>query len=236
MIAGEKHNGRWVAYFRVSTERQGRSGLGLEAQREAVRQYLDGGRWRLVAEFVEVESGKRADNRPELAKALSACRAHRATLVVAKIDRLARNVAFTAALMESSVEFVACDFPQANKLTIHVLSAVAEHEREMISARTKAALAAARRRGVRLGTPANLTERDAARGRNMGRQALTVKARATAADLLPVVEQIRGEGIVSFSGIARVLTERGIPTARGFSTWRAGQVQKILALAERVEG
>src|ERR1041385_5272022 len=139
--------GKFIAYHRVSTQKQGRSGLGLEAQRQAVADFLNGGSWRLVEEFTEVESGKR-DDRPVLAKALAACRVHKATLVIAKLDRLARNVEFTARLMNSDVDFVACDFPQANRLTIHILAAVAEHEREAISARTKAALAAAKRRGV----------------------------------------------------------------------------------------
>src|SRR4051812_34693876 len=143
-------SGKWVAYYRVSTQKQGNSGLGLDAQRDAVLGYLNGGDWQLVAEFTEVESGKKND-RPELAKALATCRRIGATLIIAKLDRLARNVAFVSNLMEAGVEFVAVDMPMANKLTVHILAAVAEHEREMISARTKAALAAARARGVRLG-------------------------------------------------------------------------------------
>src|SRR6516162_2201556 len=142
--------GKFVAYYRVSTAKQGVSGLGLEAQRTAVLDYLNGGRWKLVGEFKEVESGKDS-GRPALAKALAACRVHNATLIIAKLDRLARNVAFISNLMEAGVEFVAVDFPQANRLTVHILAAVAEHEAAMISARTKAALAAARARGVKLG-------------------------------------------------------------------------------------
>ena len=147
--------GRFVAYYRVSTDRQGKSGLGLEAQREAVQSYLNGGSWTLAAEVTEVESGKRND-RPELDRALGLCRLYGATLVVAKLDRLARNVAFISKLMESGVDFVAVDFPQANRLTVHILAAVAKHEAAMISQRTKAALAAAKARGVKLGNPANL--------------------------------------------------------------------------------
>ena len=128
----------------------GRSGLGLEAQRRRCSDYLDGGKWTLVAEVVEIESGKR-DDRPKLAEALALCRLTGATLVIAKLDRLARNVAFISNLMESGVDFVAVDFPQANRLTVHILAAVAEHEAEMISERTKAALAAAKARGVQLG-------------------------------------------------------------------------------------
>src|SRR5215210_6955363 len=132
--------GKFVAYYRVSTEKQGRSGLGLEAQRKAVEDYLNGGNWRIAAEVVEIESGKRND-RPKLAEALRLCRLHGAILIIAKLDRLARNVAFISNLMESEVEFTAVDFPTANRLTVHILAAVAEHEREMISLRTKDALA-----------------------------------------------------------------------------------------------
>src|ERR687883_224153 len=152
---GRMAQGKFVAYYRVSTERQGRSGLGLEAQQEAVRNYLNGGSWHLVAEVIEVESGKRSE-RPKLQEALRFCRMHGATLIIAKLDRLARNVAFVSNLMESGVEFTAGGFPTANRLTIHILAAVAEHEREMISARTKAALAAAKARGTRLGNPNGL--------------------------------------------------------------------------------
>ena len=147
-----KHSGKWVSYLRVSTDKQGKSGLGLEAQRKAVADFLNGGRWQLLTEFVEVESGNRSD-RPQLASALAAGKKHKAKLVIAKLDRLARNVNFVSGLMETGVEFVAADMPFANKLTIHILAAVAEHEREAISARTKAALAAAKARGVKLGGP-----------------------------------------------------------------------------------
>src|SRR5256884_8398558 len=150
------HQGKFIAYFRVSTDKQGKSGLGLEAQREAVLTYLDGGRWSLVQEFVEIESGKH-NERPQLAAALAACKKHKAKLVIAKLDRLSRNLAFIATLMESGVEFIAVDNPHATKLTVHILAAVAEHEREMISERTIAALQAAKARGVRLGNP-NLSE------------------------------------------------------------------------------
>src|SRR6476659_8403744 len=144
------HQGKFVAYFRVSTDKQGKSGLGLEAQRKSVLDYLDGGRWSLVAEFTEIESGKRND-RPELEKALAACKKQKAKLVIAKLDRLSRNLAFIAALMDSGVEFVAVDNPHANKLTVHILAAVAQHEREIIGQRTRDALQAAKARGKKLG-------------------------------------------------------------------------------------
>ena len=141
----------YVAYYRVSTDRQGASGLGLEAQRQAVTHHAGGGQ--LIAEFTEIESGRRHTNRPQLLAALAECRKRRAVLLIARLDRLARNVAFIANLMESGADFIACDMPTANRLTIHILAAVAEHEREMISNRTKAALAEAKRRGIRLGNP-----------------------------------------------------------------------------------
>ena len=141
----------YIAYYRVSTDRQGASGLGLDAQRQAVAGFVGNGQ--LVAEFTEIESGRRHTNRPQLLAALAECRKRRAVLLIARLDRLARNVAFIANLMESGADFIACDMPQATRLTIHILAAVAEHEREMISKRTKAALAEAKRRGTKLGNP-----------------------------------------------------------------------------------
>src|SRR5258706_12921271 len=141
-------NPRYVAYYRVSTQRQGRSGLGLDAQRKSIIDRLCV-KAQLIAEYTEIESGKRTD-RPKLVKALAACRLHRAILIIAKLDRLARNVAFVSNLMEAGVEFEAVDFPTANRLTIHILAAVAEHEAKMISDRTRSALAAAKARGIRL--------------------------------------------------------------------------------------
>jgi DNA invertase Pin-like site-specific DNA recombinase len=141
----------FIAYYRVSTDRQGSSGLGLEAQRAAVERFLNGGR--LLAEFTEIESGRRHVNRPQLQAALEECRRRKAVLLIARLDRLARNVAFISALMENGTEFIACDMPQATKFTVHILAAVAEHEREVISKRTKDALAQAKARGKKLGNP-----------------------------------------------------------------------------------
>jgi DNA invertase Pin-like site-specific DNA recombinase len=221
-------SGKWVAYYRVSTAKQGASGLGLEAQREAVAGYLNGGNWQLAAEFVEVESGNKND-RPELAKALVRCRRIGATLIIAKLDRLARSVAFVSNLMESGVEFTAVDFPTANRLTIHILAAVAEHEREMISARTKAALAAAKARGVKLGGPAHLTDEQRAAGREVATVVRTKKAGVRATDLLPVIDEIKAGGITSATGIARVLNERGVPPPSGHGRWQNVTVQRVLA-------
>src|SRR5271163_4507783 len=167
-------NGKFISYLRVSTARQGISGLGLEAQREAVLNYLNGGRWTLVQEVVEVESGKRND-RPALAEALRLCRKHRATLIIAKLDRLARNVHFISALMESGVEFVAVDMPEANRFVVHIMAAVAEQEAEALSKRTKAALAAAKARGTQLGGRRVTPERFAEIGAG-ARQARSIKA------------------------------------------------------------
>ena len=200
----------FVAYYRVSTDRQGQSGLGLEAQRAAVAGFV--GARELVAEFTEVESGKRND-RPQLAAALDLCRQKRAMLVIAKLDRLARNIAFIANLMESGVEFTAVDMPYANKLTLHILAAVAEHEREMISARTKAALAAAKAR------------RDAgptgpgARHMHTARSAKVAAFRAT---VLPEVRRLIGEGM-SQRKIAAELNRRGLTTYAG-RPWRVQHV------------
>jgi DNA invertase Pin-like site-specific DNA recombinase len=222
---GEAHTGKFVAYYRVSTQRQGRSGLGLEAQQTAVRDYLNGGDWRLVAEVTEIESGKRSD-RPKLAEALKLCRLHSATLIIAKLDRLARNVAFISNLMEAGVEFHAVDFPQANRLTVHILAAVAEHEAKIISERTKAALAAAKRRGVKLGGNRGTTITKAMR--KAASEAIEKRVNARAADLGPTIAEVQASGAKSLRDIAAGLNERGIPTARG-GQWTAVQVSRVLS-------
>jgi DNA invertase Pin-like site-specific DNA recombinase len=214
------HRGKFVAYYRVSTDKQGKSGLGLEAQRQAVQQYLNGGNWSLVGEFTEIESGKR-NKRPELEKALTACKRQKAKLVIAKLDRLSRNLAFIATLMESGVEFVAVDNPHANKLTIHILAAVAQHEREMIAQRTKDALRAAKARGVVLGNPKLAAVRD--------RAVASLKADADrfAKNVAPIIREIQSSGVASHRGIAKSLNARGVSTARG-GKWTAVQVASIV--------
>jgi DNA invertase Pin-like site-specific DNA recombinase len=214
------HQGKFVAYFRVSTDRQGKSGLGLEAQRKSVLDYLNGGRWELAAEFTEIESGKRSD-RPELDKALAGCKKYKAKLVIAKLDRLSRNLAFIATLTDSGVEFIAVDNPHANKLTIHILAAVAQHEREIISARTSAALQAAKARGKRLGNP------KLAEARRHAARAKKEKSDRYSANVGPLIREIQSSGIKSLRGIARALAARGIRTARG-GAWTAVQVSDIL--------
>ena len=220
-------NGKFISYLRVSTQQQGKSGLGLEAQREAVFVYLNGGRWKLVEEVVEVESGKRSD-RPELARALSLCRIHRATLLVAKLDRLARNVAFISALMESGVDFEAVDLPQANKLTVHIMAAMAEYEAGAISARTKAALAAAKARGTKLGGHRWAIETVSSKGSALSAKVRTEQSSKRTKDLMPVIDAIRAEGATSLRQIAAALNGKKIPTARG-GEWSAVQVQRLLA-------
>lgn len=218
---------KFVAYYRVSTDRQGRSGLGLDAQRKAVADHLAVGAPKLLAEFTEVESGKRND-RPELARALELCRRQKATLIIAKLDRLARNVAFIANLMEAGVEFVAVDFPQANRLTLHIMAAVAEHEREMISARTKAALQAAKARGKRLGWSNPERQEERARATVTGATGNRERADRFAANVLPVVREIERVGVKSLQGIADALNARGIRTARG-REWYPTTVRNLVA-------
>lgn len=219
-------HGSFVAYYRVSTAKQGKSGLGLEAQREAVRSFLNGGSWTLASEFTEVESGKRND-RPELAKALQACRIYGAKLVIAKLDRLSRDAHFLLGLEKAGVDFVAADMPMANRLTVGIMAMVADEERRMISARTKAALAAAKARGKKLGGNRGAVLSASARKKGRAVQAARAKDRAT--DLAQVLEEIRRDGTTSLRGLAGALMQRGIPTPRGSSKWTAMQVARLIA-------
>jgi DNA invertase Pin-like site-specific DNA recombinase len=206
----------FIAYYRVSTDRQGASGLGLDAQRQAVGLHVGTGR--LIAEYTEIESGRRHTNRPQLLDALVECRKRRAVLLIARLDRLARNVAFIANLMESGADFIACDMPTANRLTIHILAAVPEHEREMISKRTKAALAEAKRRGTRLGNPRLAEAR---------RQALRVHhQRRPAAEVVRLMTGWRGEEW-TLRRIAEELNRLNIRSPRG-SQWYASSVRNQL--------
>jgi DNA invertase Pin-like site-specific DNA recombinase len=219
--------GKFVSYLRVSTARQGRSGLGLDAQRQAVEDFLNGGDWNVVKEFIEVESGKRAD-RPQLAKALQVCRVHGAKLVIAKLDRLSRDAHFLLGLEKAGVDFVCADMPSANRLTVGIMAMVAEEERRMISQRTKAALAAAKRRGVKLGgyrENAKLT----AKARAKGRAALQAKALSRAMDLAETVKELQVAGCMSLRAIAAGLDQRGITAVRG-GKWSANQVARVLEL------
>ncbi len=226
-------NGRFVTYLRVSTAQQGSSGLGLEAQRAAATAYLNGGNWTLLKEVVEIESGKRND-RPALAQALRICRQQKATLLIAKLDRLARNVHFISGLMESGVEFVAVDMPEANRFVVHIMAAVAEQEADAISKRTKAALAAAKARGKALGGRRVSAERFAEIGA-AARQVRSADAKTFAVQLHPILEEIRQAGATSLRSIARQLNERAIETPRGTGQWSAVQVQRVLAVCKPLE-
>ena len=213
----------YVAYLRVSTQKQGQSGLGLEAQRVAVEAFARQHGGAIQATYVEVESGKRSD-RPKLQKALAAARKDRATLLIAKLDRLARNVAFIANLMDAGVEFSACAPPFASRLTLHILSAVAEDEARRTSERTKAALAAAKARGVQLGSPIARKTIPSARA------ARSNYAAEANAGTRKVVEDIRAAGIHTLAAIARALEARGIKTPAGKTRWQAVQVSRLMAM------
>jgi len=220
-----------IAYYRVSTARQGRSGLGLEAQRAAVIEFARRHGGKIVAEYTEVETGKRSD-RPKLAAALPHAKLSRATLVVAKLDRLSRDVAFLSALMKSGVEFVCCDYPTANKLTIHILVAVAEHEAELISLRTKEALAAYKARGGKLGSarPGHWKGREHLRGYAKAAPLGAAKMRRLADDryrhLYPLMREMRDSGATLWA-IANRLNELSHTPPRGGS-WGASQVRNVL--------
>jgi len=217
--------GGLIAYFRVSTAKQGESGLGLDAQRAAVAEFARRGPHEVLAAYQEVETGKRAD-RPELHKAIRHARRARATLVIAKLDRLARNVHFLSGLMESGVDFVAVDMPAANRLTLHIMAAVAEDEARRISERTRAALAAFKARGGRLGTPRNLTPEARARGSILGAAAARARADDAYADVMPLVLELRGRGL-SQRAIAGRLNADGHATRRG-RPWNQVQVKRVL--------
>lgn len=218
-------SGKFVTYYRVSTQRQGASGLGMDAQRDAVRQFLNGGAWDVVGEFVEVESGRKTDEqRPELAKALAECKRHGAVLLVAKLDRLARSVHFVSGLMRAGVKFVAVDLPEATDLTIHVMAAFAEHEAKRISQRTKDALAAAKARGVTLGSagPANLRA--------------NIESRQRAADEFAVkfngmLAGMRNRGLSQREMVAE-MNGLGIATSKG-KAWTLIQLQRLI---KRIDG
>ncbi len=214
-------DGNFISYLRVSTAKQGQSGLGLEAQRRAIAQYLNGGAWTLLEEFVEVESGKNSA-RPKLAAAFGSCRLTGAKLLIAKLDRLSRDAGFLLGLEKAGVEFVAVDMPHANRLTIGIMAVVADEERRMISARTKAALAAAKERGTVLGGFRGGAKVDHAQGT----AALVRKADEFAGRVGPIIETMRAQGL-SFAAIAGQLNARQIRTARG-GTWAAMSVKRVL--------
>ena len=207
-----------IPYYRVSTTRQGLSGLGLSAQRKAVRDYALANSFQLLEEFTEVESGGR-NKRPVLQQAIKACIEHDAILLIAKLDRLGRNVLFISTLMESKVEFVAVDNPSANKFIVHIMAAFAEHERDLISARTKAALRVAKSRGVELGT----------HGKYVLSKRNKDASKAFAKKMRPIVEKLQKEGFTTVREITAELNRRNVPTYHKHGQrWHLATVHKIL--------
>ena len=233
---------KFISYIRVSTQKQGKSGLGLEAQRMAVEAFLrnntctnkskSGGRDQAapghihpLKEYIEIETGKRND-RPKLAEAIAACRAYKAKLIIAKLDRLSRNAHFLLGLQEAGVEFVAVDIPFANRLTVGIMALMAEHEGQMISERTKAALAAAKKRGVRLGGDRGVIPTK--KSHALAIKAIQERAQARASDLAPIIKELQQAGKVTLRELAKGLNDAGIPTPREEGEWSAKQVQRVL--------
>jgi DNA invertase Pin-like site-specific DNA recombinase len=226
MTLSQKPSPRFVAYYRVSTAQQGRSGLGLEAQREAVRSFLVGNGGELAQAFTEVESGKNGD-RPELARALEVCHLTGMVLVIAKLDRLSRDAHFLLGLEKAGVEFVAADMPNANRLTVRLMAVIAQEEREMISARTKAALAAVKARGKKLGGNRGGPKVDPAQGRAARSRAADVYVRQVGPIALAAWQERDGSSKSSFGKAATVLTERGIRTPCG-GKWTRAAVRSLI--------
>lgn len=225
-----RHNGKYISYLRVSTSKQEQSGLGLEAQRAAVEAWLNGGNWQLVEEVVEIESGKSHSNRPALRNALDACRRYGAKLIISRLDRLSRDPVFLLSLRDAGIDFVAVDMPHANRLTVGVMALVAEQEREAISQRTKAALQAAKARGVQLGNPrpetAHFLDRTAATAAGVkGGAAARQSADAFAVLIQPILVELAG---LSANATALELNRRGVQTARG-GQWTARSVLNLRA-------
>lgn len=219
---------RVIAYYRVSTEAQARSGLGIDAQRQAVRSLCDGRGWQVIAEHTEVESGKVA-TRPELAAALHHAKVTGGVLVVAKLDRLSRSVAFLSALQDSGARFIAADMPEATELTVHIMAAVAQAERKAIGKRTKEALQAAKIAGRTLGNPNGAAALRRARKGNVAALAvIKMGADSHARDLAPIIAEITKGGTPSLSTMAAELNARHIRTARG-GRWHASSVRNLLA-------
>ena len=225
------HNGRFVSYFRVSTGKQGKSGLGLDAQAETVRERLNGGQWTIAGSFTEVESG-RVSNRPELVKALAHCRIMGARLIVANVSRLTRDPDFMSTLVAADVEVEFCDLPNTDgpvgKFMLRQMLSVAELEAGMISERTRKALAAAKARGVKLGGNRGNLATDSAKGRGVSVKVRQAKAQRRAGDLADIIATARQEGATSLRDLAAALNAKGVPTAKG-GTWAPTQVARVLA-------
>lgn len=222
-----------VAYHRVSTARQGRSGLGLEAQEAAIEQFAQARRDRVIGSFTEVESGK-VNHRPELAKALHLAKVTGSTLVIAKLDRLSRNAAFLLTMRDSGVKFIAADMPDANDLTVGIMALVAQQEREAISKRTREALSAAKARGKKLGNPNGADAlRRAGKGNTAALEVVKAKANDHAQNLASVIQALQAEGITSLGAMAEELNQRGMLTPRG-GRWHKSSVKNLLARLEHI--
>jgi len=219
---------KFVSYLRVSTNKQGVNGLGIEGQRQSIENYLNGGDWEIIKEFVEVESGKNND-RKQLKQALNYCKNTGSTLIIAKLDRLSRSVSFISHLMETEVDFICCDFPSANRLTIHILAAVAEHEREMISTRTKNALKVLKDKGVKLGND-NLTDEIREKGRIESSKVLKKKSTDFAQSIYGVIYPLKQSGY-TLQQIADHLNDEGYQTPRK-GLFKPTTVKRII---ERIE-
>ena len=223
--------GDLVSYYRVSTERQGRSGLGLDAQRLAVTEYLKSHTGQLIGEFTEVESGRKRD-RPQLKAAIDLCRRQKAILVIAKLDRLARNVAFISALLESGVHFVAVDMPEADTTFLQIAAVFGEWEARKVSERTKAALAAAKRRGKKLGWSIPSRQPEQVLASKHGAASNRLAADQFSRNVLPIIQSVQHAGVRSLSGIAAALNARGVSTARG-GQWHATTIRNVLVHASQ---
>ena len=229
--------GSIVTYLRVSTQKQGQSGLGLEAQRKAVDDYLNGSDWNILEELVEVESGKNS-KRPKLLEAIALCKAFGAKLVVAKLDRLSRDAKFLIDLQRSEVDFVAADMPEANKLTIGIMALVAEQEREAISKRTKEALAAAKARGQQLGAYRNgvfVGRRGTAQDAEKAREARTALFQARTKEKLPMLKLVDPDGTLSTRAIASELNRMSVATVSGKGRWSSNSVRRLKAVGLQTE-
>ena len=224
--SGSEHTGKYVAYYRVSTTRQGQSGLGLEAQQEIVKRFLNGGDWKMTAEFIEVESGTK-NNRPELDRAIEKCKQTGATLIVAKLDRLSRNAGFLITMRDSRCDFVVADMPDANEMTIGMMALVAEYERKQTAERTRRALAALKARGEKLGAPEEALRRAGVIGNERKKAIAYAKAQET----MEVIEQLKRVGLTSLRQLCQGLQDRGVKTPSGKPEWHPQQVRNIIKTA-----